>query len=260
MTKLKTIIADDVSEYNELLIWHLDKYCPNVEVVGEATSLEQTYDLVKELQPDLLFLDIDFNDELSFTLLERLKQEKLLNFQLIFLTGFVEKEYYINAFKYSALQYINKPIEPQLLIETVNRAMEVLNSKQESQVSEQYDVMMFNMKAKPGSQVKQILLKQIKKQYLKADLSDIMYLHSDTTMTVVYLKNETKIMTVELIGAYDYLTDLPNFFRISQSCIVNLDFATKYLALEKKLVLENGIFLTVSRQKDRELRRWFRIL
>lgn len=252
---LRTIIADDVARFNDLLEKKLHELCPAVEILAKATTLEEAYNLIKGQKPELVILDIEFGGPTSFDLLKKLKDESLLNFQLIFLTGYTETSHFINAFKYSALQYLLKPVDHELLIEAINKAIDIKASKSQSQMNEQVSVMMDNIQAQTNEANRPIMLKQIKKLYVKANLEDIMYLISDETMTNVFLKYGQTIKTVDLIGSYEYLTNQSNFFRISQSIIVNMDFIKSYSATENNLNLADGTSLKVSRQRDKELRR-----
>jgi two-component system, LytTR family, response regulator len=257
---LKTVIADDVPRNVGLLEKKLKEHCPNVKVIGKAFNLNDTYELIKNHKPDLVILDIEFGGPTSFDLLKRIKDENLLNFQVIFLTGYTETSHYINAFKYSALQYLLKPIDHELLKETVERAMDIHLQKGQNQMPDQVEVMIKNIQEPPKSTKKQILLRRIKKVYERVNVEDILFLESDSTMTDVILFNGQTIKTVELIGTYEYLTADNSFFRISQSNIVNLDHIARYEALDKIIILTNGQKLTVSRQRDRELRRWLEII
>jgi two-component system, LytTR family, response regulator len=259
MQTIKTIIADDVPRFVTHLEENLAKYCPKVNLVGKATSLNEAYQKIIELQPDLVILDIEFGGPTSFELLKRLKEENRLNFQVIFLTGYTETSHFINAFKYSALQYLLKPIDHEMLIETVDRAFEIISSKAENQMPEQVDVMIENVQTFNKKGPIPIMLKRIRKIYEKVLSNEIYYLESDTPMTNVYLTQNRTFKTIDLIGKYESLTVDANFFRISQSIIVNLDHVSQYKSLEKNISLTNGTVLTVSRQRDKELRRLFGI-
>jgi two-component system, LytTR family, response regulator len=259
MQKLRTIIADDIAQFNELLYQKLAEHCPEIDVIGQATNLENTYQLIKTLKPQLVILDVDFGGPTSFELLKKLKEENAIDFQIIFLTAYDDNSFYNNAFKFAAIQYLLKPLDHELLMEATARTIELIQSKAENQTQEQVGVLFENILNQKRKPAKEIMLKQIKKNYLKVELVDILYLESDSTMTNVYLTNGQMVKTVEIIGTYDYFTNGGNFFRISQSNIVNMSHISSYDALEKYIYLNNGTRLGVSRQKDKELRRVFGI-
>jgi two-component system, LytTR family, response regulator len=257
MKLLKTIIAEDSPPFLDLIETILKTYCPTVEVLAKETTLEGAFESIIKHNPNLVFLDIDFGGPTSFELLKKLKDIGKLNFQVIFLTAYTEKEHYINAFKYSALQYLQKPIDHELLIETVDRAFDNLQNNVENQMPDQMDVMFNSIQDSNGLNNNLIMLKLIRKNYEKVELNDIVYLQSNESMTNVKLTNGKIIKTISIIGAYGYLLKNKNFFRISQSAFVNMNHIKTYNAAAKTIMTICDNELSISRQKDREFRRYF---
>lgn len=113
---IRAIIIDDIAEARAVLKSDLENYCPSIEVVGEAEGVVTGAKCINELKPDLVFLDIQMKDGSGFDLLEILP---IKNFKLIFTTA--SDEYALKAFKFSAVDYLLKPIDPDELMEAVNR-------------------------------------------------------------------------------------------------------------------------------------------
>jgi len=114
---LKTILIDDEPDCVRLLAQELAQHCPQVQVVGQTTSSEDGLRLIQVLQPDLVFLDIEMPRLNGFQLLEKIGE---LFFQLIFITAY--NEYAVKAFRFSALDYLLKPVDTQELQQAVQKA------------------------------------------------------------------------------------------------------------------------------------------
>jgi len=114
---LRVLIIDDESPVRAALRGLLDKTCPQVKIVGEATSVASGIRAIREKSPDLVLLDIKMDDGTGFDLLKRFEN---INFKIIFVTAY--EEYAIKAFEFSAIDYILKPVNPEKLVEAVKRA------------------------------------------------------------------------------------------------------------------------------------------
>ncbi len=257
---LRTIIIDDVPDFLELMADLLTEHCPETTIVGTATDIDTAYHLIKQEKPDLLILDIELGGVTCFNLLGQLRSENLIDFQLIFFTSYTTNEHYTNAFRYSALQYLHKPIDHELLKESVARAYKnVTCSKKEvsEQLQPQLEVLYKMIQEKKGSKEGQIFLQLPRKIWEKVEVQDILYLKSDENITEFHLIGNRPVKTMQHIGYYVFLTKDYEFFRIEQGCIVNLKHVVRYESQDRVIRLSNGKHLYASRQKDRELRRIF---
>ena len=113
---IKAIIIDDIPEARTVLKADLENYCVNISVVGEAEGVVSGAKVIKELKPDLVFLDIQMQDGTGFDLLEILPEK---DFKLIFTTA--SDEFAVKAFKFSAVDYLLKPIDPDELMDAVSK-------------------------------------------------------------------------------------------------------------------------------------------
>ncbi|HAK78094.1 MAG TPA: hypothetical protein DCR35_17800 [Runella sp.] len=256
MKKLTTLIAEDSQEQLELIRHLVEDHCPQVTVVAEALTLEDAYIAIKQFQPDLVLLDVEFHaHETSFNLLDRLKQENELSFQVVFFSGHAkEKNYAYSALQYAALQCLQKPIDYRLLVEAVERAALFAEAKNVVQLRAQYEVLMNLVKTRNFSDTP-LFIRTSKGKWENVNPDDILYLKSAATVTMIYLKGGKEIVGMELIGYYEFLTENPQFFRVHQSHIVNLKHVNSYDPKERMLFLTNGETLEVARQPDRELRK-----
>lgn len=260
MLKLRTIIADDADGFNENLAKQIADNCPNVEIIGMASTLEQTQELILTLQPDLVILDVDFGGPNSFDMLEQLALLGKLNFQIVFLTSYLEGDYIIKAFKYSALQYFTKPIDNQLLIDVMNKAMEVQQEKLLSQTPRQLKVMMQNLKKPNLTPESPILIKQLKKNFVQVLLKEIVYIHSAEGKADICLLDGRSIKSVNSVGDYEEMNLGRQFLRIHQSIIVNMDHFTGYHSPTRSITLLDDVTLTASKQGDKEIRKFLSLL
>lgn len=256
MKKLTTIIVEDTLPQLELIRGLVRDYCPQLFIMAEATNLNDAYEVITRLRPDLVLLDIEFNEvRTGFNLLDELKAANALNFQVIFFSGHAkENNYAYSALQYSALQCLQKPVDYLLLVEAVERAVLFAEAKNAAQLRAQYEVLMNLVKTRNFSDTP-LFVRTSKGKWENLNPDEILYLKSATTVTMIYLKDGREIVGMELIGYYEFLTENPNFFRVHQSHIVNLKHVRSYDPKERLLLLANHETLEVARQPDRELRR-----
>lgn len=256
MKKLTTIIVEDTLPQLELIRGLVRDYCPQLLLVAEATNLNDAYEVITRLRPDLVLLDIEFNEvRTGFNLMDELKAANALNFQVIFFSGHAkENNYAYSALQYSALQCLQKPVDYLLLVEAVERAVLFAEAKNVAQLRAQYEVLMNLVKTRNFNDTP-LFVRTSKGKWENLNPDDILYLKSATTVTMIYLKDNREIVGMELIGYYEFLTENPSFFRVHQSHIVNLKHVRSYDPKERLLLLANNETLEVARQPDRELRR-----
>ena len=213
---IKAIIIDD--ELNSVLTLKslIAEYCPDVQIAGSANNARTGKALIASVMPQLVFLDIEMPLGSGFELLQSLPS---IAFELIFVTAY--NQYAIKAFRFSALDYLVKPVRITQLTEAVNRAVKRIK---EQTASNDYELLLRNMNEQ--NPVKQKLaFTERGQQYLVA-MEDIMYLLADGNYTHVHTKEKTFLATR---GLKDFEEILPGneFCRIHNSHIVNLHFMIK---------------------------------
>lgn len=216
MHKISTILVDDETKNNKLLEIYLERHCPTIEVVAVARTVRKAVSKINELQPKLIFLDIVLDQGTGFDVLEQIKYE---DFQVVFITAF--QEYALTAFKFNAIDFLLKPIDPKDLI----IAVEKIHKKIENQLFtnfKQIESAKDSISSKT-SNYDFIAIPTTKKIYFK-QLDDILYFESDGRYTIVHLLSGPEIVIAKNIGEYDKILAPNYFFRIHQKYLINIKY------------------------------------
>jgi two-component system LytT family response regulator len=244
MKVLDVIIVEDeiaVAKSIEALLSLND----NVNVVGIAHQIDDAEKMIKKLNPDLVLLDIKLSPtETGFDLLDRISS---LKFKFIFITAF--NDYALKAFKYNAVDYILKPIDPEDLDAAIERAGERLISENPT---EQINSLVKFMNS--NSFVQKKILFRTAEQIIAVDIDDIIRLESDANYTTVYLNTGKKITVSKSLKEYSDILEERGFFRVHQSHLINLNY---FELFEKQdggyIVLKDGTNIPVSKRKKQLL-------
>ncbi len=264
MKQLSAIIADDAERDRSLIRAIVQDHCPELNVVAEADTLTSTFEAVCRFKPDLLFLDIEFNevDKTGFNLIDDLLHANALSCHVIFISGYLAdptKPYALYALRYAALPVLEKPIRIPKLRMAVAQALLFAESPTQEQLKNQYEIGVELMKS--GDFIKTpLMIRTSSNTYVQVHAADIIYIATDRdwrTTTFIYLRNRPRIRGYERIGFYDFLTERnPNFMRVHQSHIVNRIEVKHHDAKSRKMTLSNGDRVDVARQKEAAVRRW----
>lgn len=216
-----------------------------VKVVGLSHQIDDAQKMIEKLNPDLVLSDIKLSaTETGFDLLDRLEKP---SFKLIFITAF--NDYALKAFKYNAIDYILKPIDPDELDEAVERASHIASSE-DSAI--QIDSLVKFMQSNNFAQKK--VLFRTAEQIRAVDVDEIIRLESDNNYTQVFL-NGGKMLTVsKTLKEYSDILEERGFFRVHQSHLINLNY---FELFEKQdggyIVLKDGSQIPVSKRKKQVL-------
>jgi two-component system LytT family response regulator len=241
---LRALVIDDEVNIRNMIIEIIKKYCNGTRVVGQAGSVQEGLSRIRDLNPDLVLLDIKMDDGTGFDLLEKLEK---INFKVIFVTAY--QEFALQAIKFSALDYILKPVDPEELISAIDAAGDLILEQQQIQIEHLTDSIKSN-----HQDSKKILLKTSENIHL-VKFSDIIYFEADSGYTRFYLSDDRSIVVSKSLAEYeDFFKDF-GFYRVHKSYIVNLQ---KILRFEKEdggnLVMEEDHKVPVaSRKKDQIL-------
>lgn len=236
---LKAIIIDDEEDARGTLRAFINQYCPQVEVVEEGEGVQDGYRKVMAAEPDLVFLDIQMDDGTGFDLLEKIRSPK---FNVIFCTAF--DEYAIKAFKFSAIDYLLKPIDPDELIEAVSKV-----KKDDDSAQPRIESLIQNRAQNEMDRI--TLSSQEGLTFVK--LENIMRLESDSNYTHFFLTTGEKITVPKSLKEYELILPTSKFFRTHQSHIVNLAYVKKYMREDGGYVLmEDGSEVLVARRRKEE--------
>lgn len=241
---IRAILIDDEPKNNRILKLMLEEFCPDVLIEGQADNAADGANLIKEVEPDLVFLDIEMPYGSGFDLLDQLKP---VSFEIIFITAF--NNYSLKAIKYSALDYLLKPVNIDELVAAVAKASEKVTSRH---VNARIENLLYNLK-RPQAGVQKIALPS-KEGYVFVLLTDIIRCESKSGYTTFYVKDMEKIISSRSIKDYEPLLTNDIFFRIHNSHIVNLNCIKKYHRGRGGYIeMEDGTMIEVATRRKDEL-------
>lgn len=241
---MKAIIIDDNKNARIALLSDLEDYCPNVAVLGQADGVQSGIELTKSTNPDLVFLDIRMGDGTGFDFITHFNQEEL-PFHVIFTTAY--DEYAIKAFKYSAIDYLLKPIDSDSLTQAVSKVEKLLIKAKKEQI--QYLIEQFN---KPEKRTK-ITLADNEKIHI-IEISEIVSCESFKNYTTFYLTDDREIIVSKPIKTYEELLHDNDFLRVHHSHLVNLNQIKEVVKVDGPyLKMKNGKSIPVSTRKKDDL-------
>lgn len=240
---IRAVIIDDEINNQELISNLLNSYAENVQVVGMANSVESAYKVILERNPDLIFLDIQMPDGTGFDLLKKFDK---ISFKIIFVTA--HQEFAIEAFKYSALDYILKPLAPANLLAAVKKMEDTMSSEE---LNLKLKTLLNNI-AEPVKNKKKIVLKTMERIY-SVDLDDIIRFESDGGYTKVYLVDGKRIMVSKTMKEYDDLLMDVGFLRVHHSHLINMNHLFCFEKAEGHVVMKDDSIVPVSNRKKDHL-------
>lgn len=239
---VKAVIIEDEKKSRKALVGLLDRYCPNVIISGIANGMRDGLEVIRSTNPDVIFLDIQMPDGSGFKLLEQLDE---IDFEVIFTTAF--DQYAIKAIKYSALDYLLKPIVPQELMEAVKKVEDRKVAKQ-SDVNRNIDVLLDNIKTSSKEAQKIILTTAEKIHVIKVD--DILRCASDNYYTNFYFTDGNRLLVSKTLKESESLLKEHSFIRPHKSHLVNTRYIKGYMKHEGGyIVMSDGSKVPVSRRK-----------
>jgi two-component system, LytTR family, response regulator len=240
---LRTVIIDDEDHIRDSLAKLLTKHCPQVTVTGEANSVVTGKKAITELHPDLVLLDIQMNDGTGFDLLRSFTS---IDFKVIFVTAY--DQFALQAFRFSAVDYLLKPVNPEQLIEAIAKALQLIREH----FSLQMNALQENLKA-ISKQDKKIILKTIDQIHM-LDMKNIVSLESDSCYTTIHTTDGEHIMVAKTLKEYEELLTGCGFYRVHKSHLINLAHIKRF---EKQdggfIVLTNDQKIPVASRKREEM-------
>jgi len=246
---IKTVIIDDERHSVETLGFKLERHCPEVEVVARFSDSVKGLDYLRGNATDLLFLDIEMPRMDGFELLEQLGE---VPFDVIFTTAY--DEFGIRAIKFSALDYLLKPVQSQEL----QAAIAKFNKRSTHNIpSSQLEVLFSNIKEEQRGRAGKIAL-ATKESIEFVAPEDIIVCSSDSNYTMVYMKDGRRKLISRTLKDFEGLLAGFNFFRVHHSHMVNLKHVKEYVRSDGGyLVMINKMTLPVSRSRREELLKQF---
>jgi two-component system LytT family response regulator len=243
---IKAVIVEDEKNSQELLKELVTEYCEGVEVVDIAGNVAEALEIIDVHKPGLIFLDIELPDGDGFQVLEKVPK---LNFDVIFTTAY--DQYSLKAFKFSATDYLLKPVDIEELQAAVARVVEKHNEKEKNGQSDKIEALIRNIR-NVQQPFKRIVLPTTN-GFTVVNPEDIIRCESDRNYTFIFLTDGRKILVSRTIKEYDEMLRDYNFFRIHQSHLINLKFLKNYTRGRGGYVeLSDGTTLDVSARRKSE--------
>jgi len=237
---MKTVIVDDRNSIREFIIQLLSNV-ENIEVVGEAENVEKGISLINSKKPDLILLDIQLPDGNGFEILEGLSYN---DYKVIFITS--HEEFAIKAFKYSALDYVVKPIDPEVFYFSIEKA------KSQFSANEQQLKIKSLIENLTGNRTSKKLVLNTQETVHVVNSDEITRCESDGSYTLVYFQDRKIMISRKLKDFEEMLTGL-SFYRSHRSHLINLNFVDRY---EKKdggyIIMKDNASIPLSAAKKEE--------
>lgn len=246
---IRTVIIDDEKNAIEVLELQLKQFCKNIEIVGNANSGLKGIEIIKKHKPELVFLDIEMPIKNGFDVLNETRDH---NYKVIFTTAY--DQFAIKAFKYSAIDYLLKPID----INELQAAVQKLSQTESNYSLEQKISLLFTQYNLPQ---KDLISLPIGDSIQVFRPKDIIRCESESNYTHIYLVNGKHVMVSKTLKEIEETLSGLQFFRIHQSHLVNLNHIDHYNKSEGSyVVLSDGKNLAISRNKKEEFMDQFRKL
>jgi len=241
LSPVRSFIADDESAARTVIKDYIAQSFPDVIVVGEATSVEQAITLIQNQKIDLLFLDVQLEDGTGFQLLDQLPD---LNFNVIFTTA--HDEFAIRAFRYNAIDYLLKPIDPDEFVMAVQKARQ----HQNQQILRRQFAQL--VAATKENSFDRITLTTSEGQVF-AKTNDIVRIETYGNYSFVFLAQSERLLVSKNLKEFEEMLPEPDFFRVHQSHIVNTGFVQKYIKDEGGFVImSDNAKIPISRRRKEE--------
>jgi two-component system LytT family response regulator len=241
---IRAIIIDDEERARRILQSIVEEYCPNVEIVGAFSNVPEAVIGINQLNPDLVFLDVEMPEYSGFDLLNFFKT---IDFDIVFVTAY--NEFAIRAFEVSAVDYLLKPVEISLLQKAIEK---VENKRKTDYFEKKLEIL---QSALSNETINKIAL-PMGEGLLFVEVANIILLEAEGAYTYVSLKDGSRLLVSKKLKFFEDLLDFrPQFFRPHRSHIINLNFVKKYLKGEGSILMDNNSLISVSRDKKGEFER-----
>jgi len=245
---IRCILIDDERNALEMMEWLIKTYCPQVEIVDMCTSAQQGIESINANKPDVIFLDIEMPRMNGFDMLEQFDK---LFFDVVFCTAY--DQFAIKAFKYSALNYLLKPVDPEDLKATVAR----IEERKSIPSKEQFELLLQNINQPVKSTPQRIAL-TTGDGMIFVPTTDIIYCEAESNYTSVVLANGKKVVVSKVLKDIDEALSGPDFCRVHSSYLINVNRIKKYVRGDGGyLIMDDDTNISISRNRRQEFMELF---
>jgi two-component system, LytTR family, response regulator len=245
---IRCILVDDEKNALEMMEWLIKTYCPSVEIVEMCNSAEQGIEAIHKYKPDVVFLDIEMPKMNGFDMLEQFDK---LFFDVVFCTAY--DQFAIKAFKYSALNYLLKPVDPDDLKATIAR----IEERKSIPTKEQFELLLQNI-AQPVKSTPPRIALTTGDGMIFVPTTDIIYCEAESNYTKVVLTGGKKIVVSKVLKDIDEALSGPDFCRVHSSFLINVNRIKKYVRGDGGyLVMDDDTDVSISRNRRQEFMELF---
>lgn len=246
---IRALIVDDELGARKTLTLMIKDYTTNVDIIGEASSVLEAQKIIPELNPELIFLDIEMQDGTGFDLLQSLDK---IEFNVIFVTAF--EQYALQSFRFAALDYLLKPIRIEELREAVARASTGIKP----QIKTGQEFLKVRKKIDSNGSKSQAVLISEADGFSVVRWEEIVYCEAAKNYTIFYFEDGKKIVASRTLGEYEALLSGFGFMRIHKSFLANLAKIVRYInGRGGQIVMVNKAILPVARERKLDLLEFF---
>ena len=237
------LLVDDELNCLDMLEWLLQRYTPQMQVLGKFQSGAEATAALGKLRPDIVFLDIEMPHMNGFDFLEQVPK---LDFDIVFTTAY--NKFALKAFKYSALNYLLKPIDPEDLVKTVERVKDKIATPS----MEQIQVLMEGLRNERKATPERVAL-STGDGLVFVRTEDILYCQAESNYTRVALKSGQKLLISKTLKDIDDTLSLQDFFRVHNSFLININQIVKFVRGDGGYILmPDDMHITISRSRREE--------
>jgi two-component system LytT family response regulator len=238
--KLITVIIDDEPDAVDFIATIIAEYCPDLEVSGKAHNVKDGVALINEIKPELVFLDVEMPNGTGFDLLTHFPKK---DFDVVFITAF--NHYAIQAIKFSAVDYILKPINITEFIEAITRVIEKRSVNSLSS-NENFEILLENLRTSHPTRL--VIPTSDGREYLNP--KDIIRIEADRSYSWFFIKDKRKILVSKHLKEFQDLLNDRNFFRPHNSHLINLEFVKKFIRHDGcYIIMTDGSQVPISRNR-----------
>lgn len=235
---MRSVIIEDENRNRIVLESLLETYCQDVEVIGHADGVGSGLKLINETDPDLIFMDIRIIGGTGFDILEKLDT---IHAKIIFITAY--DQYAFKAFKFSAIDYLLKPID----IDELKRAVQRAKASDSTLNEQQIQSLLTNLK-NPALEDPVLLVSTLETiEFIR--INEIARIEAQGGYSNIIMKDQKKLLASKVLKEFDNLLKDYSFFRVHQSHLINLTWIDKYIKGQHCVVLRDGVKIQIARNR-----------
>ncbi len=251
---MRFLVVEDIKATCEMIVRMISEIVGTDHIIDKSYSQQDALVRIMENDYDILFLDINLPIGTSFDLLQTVLEKKKIQSQIIFLTGQDEREYLMSAIKFSAIDYLYKPIDKDELEEAIRKAeIEISNQAKIGQVNVLMDLVANEKNLKNST----VAFHLSKGKIQNLNTNDILYMAAEGPITQINLSDNTNLTAIKNLGYYkEFLQEHCDFFLISKGLLINLDHLESYDHKSLAVKMKSGITLNCSRRGGKQLKEY----